>query len=131
MVRDMMLIAVERRFGAYQAPHRVEFLADSGSCQTAYETVDFAIALGLMARFTRIRSPESNGMADSFVKTFKRDNVRCNARPDAKPCFAGQIFGSRIQQLTPASLAQDALAARVHQRQLYSLRVRFNAGNST
>jgi putative transposase len=49
MVRDMMLIAVERRFGAYQAPHRVEFLADSGSCQTAYETVDFAIALGLMA----------------------------------------------------------------------------------
>ena len=84
MVRDMMLIAVERRFGAYQAPHRVEFLADNGSCYTAYETIDFAIALGLMPRFTPIRSPESIGMAESFVKTFKRDYVRCNARPDAR-----------------------------------------------
>ncbi len=83
MVRDMMLIAIERRFGAYQAPHRIEFLADNGSCYTAYETVDFAIALGLMPRFTPIRSPESNGMAESFVKTFKRDYVRCNPRPDA------------------------------------------------
>jgi putative transposase len=84
MVRDMMLIAVERRFGAYQAPHRVEFLADNGSCYTAYETIDFAIALGLMPRFTPIRSPESNGMAESFVKTFKRDYFRCNASPDAR-----------------------------------------------
>jgi len=90
MVRDMMLIAVERRFGAYQAPHRVEFLADNGSCYTAYETIDFAIALGLMPRFTPIRSPESNGMAESFVKTFKRDYVRCNPRPDARTVL-GQL----------------------------------------
>jgi putative transposase len=83
MVRDMMLIAVERRFGDYHAPHRVEYLADNGSCYTAYETVDFAISLGLMPLFTPIRSPESNGMAESFVKTFKRDYVRCNPRPDA------------------------------------------------
>jgi len=83
MVRDMMLVAVERRFGDYRAPHRVEYLADNGSCYTASETIDFALALGLMPRFTPIRSPESNGMAESFVKTFKRDYVCCNPRPNA------------------------------------------------
>ena len=83
MVRDMMLVAVERRFGDYRAPHRVEYLADNGSCYTASETIDFALALGLMPRFTPIRSPESNVMAESFVKTFKRDYVRCNPRPNA------------------------------------------------
>jgi len=58
MVRDMMLVAVERRFHAYRAPHRVEFLADNGSCYTAYEAIDFALALGLMPRFTD-RVPQS------------------------------------------------------------------------
>jgi putative transposase len=43
-----------------------------------------------MPRFTPIRSPESNGMAESFVKTFKRDYVRCNARPDARTVL-GQL----------------------------------------
>ncbi len=37
----------------------------------------------LTARFTPIRSPEPNGMAESFVKTFKRDYVRCNPWLDA------------------------------------------------
>lgn len=73
MIRDMMLVAVERRFGDYQAPHRVEYLAANGGCCTASGTIDFALAIGLMPRFTPICSPESNGMAESFVKTFKRD----------------------------------------------------------
>jgi putative transposase len=90
MVRDMRIIAVERRFGAYQSPYRVEFLADNGSCYTAYETINFAIALGLLPRSTPNRSTESNGMAESFVKTFKRDYVRCNARPDARTVL-GQL----------------------------------------
>ena len=29
------------------------------------------------------QSPESNGIAESFVKTFKRDYVRVNSLPDA------------------------------------------------
>ena len=40
MVRDMMLVAVERRFGDYRAPDRVEYLADNGSCYTDSETID-------------------------------------------------------------------------------------------
>ena len=84
MIRDMLLIAVEKRFGSYRAPHRVECLSDNGSCYIAAETIDFALGLGLMPRFTPVRSPESNGMSESFVKTFKRDYVRCNPRPNAR-----------------------------------------------
>ena len=83
IVRDMMLTAVEQRFGGYRATHRVEYLTDNGSCYTAAETIDFALALGLTPRFTPARSPQSNGMAEAFVKTFKRDYVRCNPCPDA------------------------------------------------
>ncbi len=83
MIRDMMLVAVERRFSGCMTTHRVEYLTDNGSCYTAHETIEFALSLGLMPAFTPIRSPESNGMAESFVKTFKRDYVRCNPRPDA------------------------------------------------
>jgi hypothetical protein len=34
-------------------------------------------------RFTPVESPESNGMAEAFVKTFKRDYVRVNPIPTA------------------------------------------------
>ncbi len=33
--------------------------------------------------FTPVESPESNGMAEAFVKTFKRDYARVNPIPDA------------------------------------------------
>ncbi len=83
MIRDMMLIAVEQRFNSYRAPQLVEWLSDNGSCYTAIETIKFAQQVGLTPRFTPVRSPESNGMSESFVKTFKRDYVRCNPCPDA------------------------------------------------
>jgi hypothetical protein len=31
-----------------------------------------------------VESPESNGMAEAFVKTFKRDYVRVNPIPDTR-----------------------------------------------
>ena len=82
-IRDMMLAAVERRFGTDRAPQAIEHLSDSGSCYTAKQTRDFAAALGLTPCFTPIRSPESNGMSKSFVKTLKRDYVRVTPLPDA------------------------------------------------
>jgi transposase InsO family protein len=69
-VRDMMLDAVETRFGAMRTPHTIEFLADNGSAYTAQDTRVFATQLGLMPCFAPIASPESNGMAEAFVKTF-------------------------------------------------------------
>ena len=83
MVRDMMLTCVERRFDALRAPHSVQWLADNGSAYTAKETIEFAAALHLVPCFTPVKSPESNGISEAFVKTLKRDYARINPRPDA------------------------------------------------
>jgi putative transposase len=83
MVRDMMLGAVEARFSALRAPHVLEWLTDNGSAYTAKATRDFASALNLVPCFTPVQSPESNGICESFVKTFKRDYARVNPLPDA------------------------------------------------
>lgn len=79
----MMLAAVERRFGDDHVPHAIEHLSDNGSCYTAAETRDFARQLGLVPCFTPVRSPESNGMSEAFVKTLKRDYVRVTPLRDA------------------------------------------------
>ena len=42
-------------------PHPVQWLADNGSAYAAHDTRDFAVALNLVACFTPVRSPESNG----------------------------------------------------------------------
>lgn len=39
--------------------------------------------IGLKPCTTPIESPQSNGMAEAFVKTIKRDYARVSARPDA------------------------------------------------
>lgn len=84
MVRDLMVEAVEARFGPVpRTPQRIEWLSDNGSCYTAHETVGHAFALGLIPCFTPVQSPESNGMAEAFVKSFKRDYVAINDRPNA------------------------------------------------
>lgn len=92
MVRDMMLDAVERRFGTLRASAPIEWLTDNGSPYTAKETRDFAAALNLVACFTPVQSPESNGISESFVKTFKRDYARVNPLPDALTAL-GKIAG--------------------------------------
>lgn len=94
MVRDMMLDAVESRFGDTRTPHPIEWLSDNGSPYTAKATRDFAAALNLVPCYTPVASPQSNGMAEAFVKTFKRDYVRISPIPDAKtalPLIAGWI----------------------------------------
>jgi putative transposase len=45
-VRDMMLEAVEKRFGTFRAPAPVEMLSDNGAPYTAKETRIFARQLG-------------------------------------------------------------------------------------
>ena len=88
MIRDMMVQCVERRFGTFRAPHRVQWLTDNGSIFAAHKTIEIAVALNLEPCFTPVESPESNGMAEAFVKTFKRDYVRVAALPDAGTALA-------------------------------------------
>ena len=117
MVRDMMLECVERRFDAVRAPQPVQWLADNGSAYSAAETVHFATALNLVPCFTPVRSPESNGVCEAFVKTFKRDYVRVNPRPDEPPsgCHLRPAAATRmvrgLQRRPPPQRLAHALAA--------------------
>ncbi|QNC51523.1 MULTISPECIES: IS3-like element IS2 family transposase [Shigella] len=81
-VLDVMLGAVERRFGNDLPSSPVEWLTDNGSCYRANETRQFARMLGLEPKNTAVRSPESNGIAESFVKTIKRDYISIMPKPD-------------------------------------------------
>jgi transposase InsO family protein len=85
MVKDLIAESVEYRFGMVdRVPHRIEWLTDNGSAYTAHDTILFARMIGLEVCTTPYYSPESNGMAESFVKTFKRDYVQTNDIPDAQ-----------------------------------------------
>ncbi|EEQ3807409.1 IS3 family transposase [Escherichia coli] len=81
-VQDVMLGAVERRFGNELPASPVEWLTDNGSCYRANETLQFARMLGLEPKNTAVRSPDSNGIAESFVKTIKRDYISIMPKPD-------------------------------------------------
>lgn len=77
-VREMLIEAVEKRFGAVEAipaGHSLEFLTDNGGAYIAGDTRAIARAMGLKPVNTPVCSPQSNGMAESFVNTFKRDYV--------------------------------------------------------
>lgn len=78
-IRDLMTECVEYRFGnisRLEAP--IQWLSDNGPCYVSHETVRFARELGFDVCTTPSYSPESNGMAEAFVKTFKRDYASLN-----------------------------------------------------
>ncbi|KQS46326.1 hypothetical protein ASG32_32000 [Methylobacterium sp. Leaf361] len=73
-VRDLMVAAVEHRFGV---------------CDRTNDRI-FARELGLIPKTTPLESPQSNGMAEAFVRTLKRDYVRVSVLPDAE-CVLRQL----------------------------------------
>lgn len=84
IVRDAVLAAVENRFGdELHSPCEIEWLSDNGSGYTADDTRRFAMDIGLKPLTTPVCRPQSNGMAESFVKTMKRDYVAFMPTPDA------------------------------------------------
>lgn len=76
MIRDLIAESAEARFGASGLPHSLQWLTDNGSIYTSNKTRKFAADAGFDVCATPAYSPESNGMAESFVKTFKRDYVQ-------------------------------------------------------
>jgi putative transposase len=71
---DLMIERVERRFGLVnRLLVTIERLSDNGSPYTARETRRLARENGLLPCTTPIESAQSNGMAEAFVKTLKRD----------------------------------------------------------
>lgn len=90
MAQNALLLAVEKRFGSGKKAPWVEWLTDNGACFIAKETLGFAREIGIISCFTPVRSPESNGMAEAFVKTIKRDYASWNRLPDARTVI-GQV----------------------------------------
>lgn len=82
VVRDVMLAAVEQRFGSTQAPQVIEWLSEKGSAYIGNRTRSFACELGLESLTPPVRSPQSNGMAERFVKTMKYDYIAFMDKPD-------------------------------------------------
>jgi transposase InsO family protein len=89
-VRDLMVQAVEERFGpeTRTLPHPIQWLSDNGGAYTADETRALGRQIGFVMCNTPAYSPESNGMAESFVKTFKRDYVYVNRLESAESVLA-------------------------------------------
>lgn len=87
-IRDLIALSVEQRFGSEQTPHPIEWLSDNGGMYTATETRAFAAQCGLKPKTTPAYSPESNGMAESLVKTIKRDYVYLEDLWDAEAVLA-------------------------------------------
>jgi putative transposase len=84
MIRDLILEAGEKLFAATATPHQIQWLCDSGSPYRAYEMADLAVRLGLVPCFSPVCSPQSNGMAEAFAKTFKRNYNYVHDHPDAQ-----------------------------------------------
>jgi putative transposase len=75
-IQQLMHDAVTQRFGVGRRPDApIQFLSDNGSIYTALDTVCTGERLNLEPITTPKASPESNGMAEAFVNTLKRDYV--------------------------------------------------------
>jgi len=72
-VRRLIRQAVFARFGAQPPTQPIQWLSDNEAIYTALETVIQAERLGLTPITTPVASPESNGIAEAFVHTLRRD----------------------------------------------------------
>jgi putative transposase len=77
-IETLMLTSVEKRFGQPRAPRALQWLTDRGSIYRAESVRELARHLGIKQCYTAAYSPSSNGMAESFVGTIKRDYVYMN-----------------------------------------------------
>ena len=129
-----MVASVESRFGQInRLPRTIEWLSDNGSGYIAKDTRAFAARSRLEPLTTPVTSPQSNGMAEAFVRTIKRDYARVNLiarRPDRHRKLAALV--RPLQRRSPAQRFALSFTARVHRRAIkQGGRVRFLGGNNT
>lgn len=77
-VRLLLDEALWARFGerTLTTPVEIQWLSDNGGPYISTDTVLYARTLGFRPVTTPAYSPESNGMAEAFVNTIKRDYVQ-------------------------------------------------------
>lgn len=75
-IEELMITAVGIRFGELlRCPREIQWLSDRGAIYRAKSVKELSRHLNLKCCYTQSYSPESNGMAEAFVKTIKRDYV--------------------------------------------------------
>ena len=85
MVQDALILAFDRRCTELDLANQpLQFLSDNGAAYISKETQKVEALLGITDCKTPVRSPQSNGMAESLVRTLKRDYFGCMDIPDAK-----------------------------------------------
>ena len=77
-IQYLMYESVEKRFKSSRLPRQIEWLTDRGLIYRAQKVQECARKLGLKTCYTAPYSPSSNGMAEAFVGSFKRDYVYVN-----------------------------------------------------
>jgi putative transposase len=77
-IQELMIHSVEKRFKNLKTQRQIEWLSDRGSIYRDKSVQNLARNLGLKPCYTAPYSPSSNGMAEAFVGTFKRDYVYVN-----------------------------------------------------
>jgi len=77
-VQELLLVSVLNRFYKTKAPREIQLLSDRGLVYRSPATQQYAKQLNLKSCFTAAYSPYSNGMAEAFVNTIKRDYVYVN-----------------------------------------------------
>jgi putative transposase len=114
-IRTLMDRTLWARFGeaALKAPHAIQWLSDNGPQYTATATVLYAHELGLVPITTPAYSPESNGLAEAFVGTFKRLSRRRRAPRCRDGAGAARRTVRRLQHPGAALGAWDAEPTRV------------------
>ena len=110
---EMLREAVFRRFGAARGRAQgIEFLSDNGPEYTSHRFRPVVGALGLIPCHTPRRSPESNGLAEAFFGSFKRDYVyqACLETLDVVRCQVPQWIEHYNQQAPHSALGMRAPA---------------------
>lgn len=113
MAQEQVLSAVNRCFGSV---NQLQFLTDNGSAYTSQKTRHLLKALGIEDCKTAVGSPQSNGMAESFVKTLKRDylpfidlesaETALSSLPDAVKLYNEEHPHSALGYLSPVEFRE-------------------------
>jgi len=123
-IRVLMDRALWARFGeaTLRAPGPLQWLSDNGPQYTATASVLYAHELGFTPITTPAYSPESNGLAEAFVHTFKRDYVHGAELRDAETVLAqvGDWMADYNTQAPHSALGMRSPAAYRAHRQLTS-----------
>lgn len=77
-IAELIIVSVDNRFPGGRGDRTIQWLTDRGSIYRAGFTQEVARSVSLQPCYTAPYSPSSNGMAESFVGTFKRDYVYTN-----------------------------------------------------